>query len=71
MKKNLQEILQLTIGNLKALLKWIVVSLLTGVFCGLIGTLFHKSVEYVTELRGEFPWLLFLLPVFGLLINGI
>lgn len=71
MKKNLQEIVQLTIGNLKALLKWIVVSLLTGVFCGLIGTLFHKSVEYVTELRGEFPWLLFLLPVFGLLINGI
>ena len=71
MKKNLQEIAQLTAGNLKALLKWIVVSLLTGIFCGLIGTLFHKSVEFVTELRGEFPWLLFLLPIFGLAITGI
>ncbi|MBQ7563345.1 MAG: chloride channel protein, partial [Lachnospiraceae bacterium] len=71
MKNSLREIILLTAGNLKALLKWIIVSLLTGIFCGLIGTLFHKSIECVTELRGEYPWLLFFLPLFGLVITGI
>ena len=43
----------------------------TGLICGLVGTLFHLSVERVTELRADQPWLLFLLPAAGLLITAL
>ncbi|MCR5596391.1 MAG: chloride channel protein [Lachnospiraceae bacterium] len=68
MKKIMWEVANLTLGNLKALGKWIAVSFFSGVICGLIGTLFHKSIEYVTELRNANTWLLFVLPLCGLLI---
>ncbi len=51
--------------------KWMLIGVIVGTVCGLIGTLFHVGVEYMTEFRGEHPWLLFLLPVFGLAITGL
>lgn len=51
--------------------KWLVLAMFTGVCCGLIGTLFRKSVDYATTLRGQNPWLLFLLPVAGLIIVAV
>lgn len=51
--------------------RWFCLSVPTGLACGLVGTLFHLSVEQVTELRAEQPWLLFLLPVAGLLITAL
>ena len=44
------------------------ISALTGVICGGIGTLFHYAVEAVTALRQEQNWLIFLLPFLGLAI---
>ncbi len=63
-------------GNLallyaRALGKWLLLATAAGVSCGLVGTAFHMAVEYVTELRGEFPWLLYLLPLAGLAIVGL
>lgn len=50
------------------LAKWLAIALTTGVCCGIVGSLFHIGVEWATELRGEFPWLLLGLPLAGLVI---
>lgn len=47
--------------------KWLVLGIAIGAICGVVGACFAKSVTYVTQLRGEYPWLLILLPVVGLL----
>lgn len=56
---------------LGALIKWLVLAVVTGVCCGIMGSLFHIGVEKATALRGEFPWLLWCLPLLGLVIVGI
>ena len=55
---------------LKTLLKWVVLGLVIGAFCGVIGSAFHIGVHHATELRAEQPWLLWCLPVAGLAIVG-
>lgn len=52
----------------KELLKWLVLAMITGVPCGIIGAAFDLAVEHVTELRTEYTAILFLLPVIGLVI---
>lgn len=54
-----------------ALGKWLLLSAAAGVSCGLVGALFHMAVEAVTELRGQFPWLLYGLPLAGPAIVGL
>ncbi len=51
----------------KVFLKWAVLGSLMGVLGGLLGAGFHHLLHFVTELRGENPWLIFLLPVGGVL----
>ena len=53
------------------LLKWIVVGGLVGGVGGLVGALFHLGVNYATELRLAHPWVLYLLPLGGLVIVGL
>ena len=48
--------------------RWIFVAVVLGTVGGVIGFVFHHMIDEVTGLRGEFPSLLFLLPVAGLLI---
>ncbi len=50
---------------------WMFLSLTVGVTGGIVGTLFSKSVSLVTRVRGEFSWLIFLLPLGGLLSVGL
>ena len=54
-----------------ALCKWVLVSGITGILCGALGSAFHLGVDYVTGLRLSYPWLLWLLPAAGLAIAGI
>ncbi len=54
-----------------ALVKWMTVGGLSGGGGGVIGSLFHIGVNYATQARGEHPWILYLLPVLGLLIAGL
>lgn len=49
-------------------LNWMVRAVTVGVVCGLVGAVFHRSLEYVAELRMEHGWLLYLLPFAGVLI---
>ena len=54
--------------SVRALLRWLALAGLTGAACGLAGAAFTWSVAQATALRGAHPWLLFLMPVAGLLI---
>ena len=49
-------------------LKWIVVAGVTGLIGGIVGTLFHISVEYVTKVRVRNDFIILFLPVGGLVI---
>lgn len=58
-----------TVGEyISAMVKWVLFSLITGVLCGLIGVLFHHIVRKGTHLRECYNYLLFLLPVAGVII---
>ncbi len=49
------------------LLRWTALGLLIGGICGGLGALFSKAIVAATALRGAHPWLLWLLPIGGLL----
>lgn len=55
----------------RALVRWIAVGCIVGGIGGVVGSLFHIGVELATELRGEHPWILWLLPVGGVAIVGL
>ena len=60
-----------TLGVIKYLLtflKWLLIATITGVFTGLAGTLFNKTISYVTDFRGSHDYIIWFLPVGGLLI---
>lgn len=59
------------VAALRVALQWFFLAVPMGLLCGFLGTLFHLAVEHATELRAAQPWLLFLLPVAGLLINAL
>lgn len=67
MKNNLR----ISFDYIKAFLKWILIAAVVGILGGVAGSIFHLSIDYVTELRTEYDWLIFLLPVGGLVIAGI
>ncbi len=48
-------------------LKWTALSLLMGAVGGILGTAFHFTLHFVTNLRENNTWLIFLLPLGGLL----
>ncbi len=57
--------------DIKAFCKWALIAVAVGIAAGLAGTAFHYGVEWVTELRGTYRWLIFLLPAGGVCIAGI
>lgn len=50
------------------LLKWIILSIITGVITGVVGGFFHKAIEFVTKLRTENGYIILLLPIGGVAI---
>ena len=52
---------------IKTFIKWGLLGALMGVIGGLLGAGFHHALHFVTHVRSEFTWLIFLLPVGGLL----
>ena len=55
---------------IRALAKWLALAAVIGALCGVIGSAFHIGVHHATELRGAHPWLLWCLPLLGLVIVG-
>ena len=54
----------------RTFIKWTAAAAVIGAACGLVGTLFHFGVHEVTAFRGTHPWVLYLLPLAGLVIVG-
>ena len=57
--------------HLKILVKWLIIASVLGILGGIIGSAFHFSVDYVTEIRDHNLWLIFLLPVGAVIITAI
>jgi H+/Cl- antiporter ClcA len=51
-------------------IKWVVFSIISGIVVGLVGTAFYFSMAYVTNMRAMHPWLIYFLPLGGLVIVG-
>ncbi len=59
--------------NLKralAAVKWVALSIISGLLIGSVGTMFSLSMSFVTSLRLAHPWMIYLLPASGLIIVG-
>lgn len=59
-----------TLDEITASLKWVVFSILSGAVIGSVGTLFYFGMSIVTLVRTKNPWIIWLLPIGGLLIVG-
>lgn len=56
------------IKYVKTLIKWTVIAFVTGITGGTLGSVFGKCITYVTHLREVKPYVLFFLPLGGLVI---
>ena len=56
---------------IKALSKWLLVSGIVGILCGILGSAFHIGVDMVTSFRLSHRWLVWLLPAAGVSIVAI
>ena len=52
---------------MKTFFKWGFLGILMGCIGGFLGAVFHYALHFVTDVRGAYPWLIWLLPVGGLL----
>jgi len=52
----------------KTLIKWVFFAVLIGILGGIIGSSFHYMIDFVTDLRNLNFWIIFLLPLGGLII---
>lgn len=52
-------------------IKWVIFAIIIGALVGLCGIAFYFLLSFVTVLRKQNPWLLFLLPVGGLAIAAL
>lgn len=63
------------LSNLKdysvAFCRWVILGLIIGCICGGLGYMFSFSITAVTSLREDYNWIIYLLPVGGLLSVGI
>ena len=50
-------------------IKWIAVAIVLGIVVGVIGSLFSLGLERITEIRGNYKWLIVFLPIAGILIT--
>lgn len=64
----MKKFVELCVGRAWLLMRWLFLAGVTGAVLGVLGGLFGKSITLVTAFRGSHPWMLYLLPLSGLLI---
>lgn len=64
---NLSEKVMQTKKFIRIVVRWCILSLIMGTIGGLLGSVFHHALHFVTHVRSEHMWLIFLLPLGGLL----
>lgn len=63
--------LKFSLEYIRALIKWVIIAMVVGIIGGLIGSVFHLSIDYVTALRTHHSFLVFLLPAGGTIIAAM
>lgn len=64
------ELIKKPISFVKSFCKWVVIASVVGLISGIMGTLFRASVEYANIAWNSHPWLLYMMPIGGLVIIG-
>lgn len=52
-------------------IQWVIFSILIGILVGIVGTFFYVALSFVSIVREQNPWILYLLPLGGLTIVGL
>lgn len=68
MKDELKHDLAAIRTNTAAFLKWLLFACLVGGVTGVVGTAFHYSIDWATQFRTAHWWMIFFLPLAGLVI---
>lgn len=68
MKEIIKKKLEQSAKNAGTSMKWVIFALITGLVVGSIATMFHFSIAIATMVREATPWIIFLLPIGGLII---
>lgn len=53
---------------IKTLIKWLIIAGIVGIVGGVVGSIFHESIDAVTHFREGNRWVMYLLPIGGLII---
>lgn len=69
--KKIKEQLKFIFTYTVTFLKWLVVATLVGAVGGAVGSVFHISIDYVSEMREHNSFLLYLLPIGGVIITAM
>ena len=70
MKEIIIHKLEHNLNRAKTSVKWVIFSIVSGLVVGGAGTFFYFGMSVVTLIRAKNPWLIYLLPVGGLVIVG-
>lgn len=70
MKEVIRHKIRHNLQRMRTSVKWVIFAIISGIVVGLVGTAFYFCMDKVTRLRGSHPWLIWLLPVGGLVIVG-
>jgi H+/Cl- antiporter ClcA len=70
MNEETKHIIKHNIHRAHTSIKWVVFSIISGIVVGSVGTVFYFAMSYVTNQRALHPWLIYFLPIGGLVIVG-
>ena len=68
MSKDKVLVFKKTLANVVPLFKWLFLATVVGIAGGVVGSIFHKLLDLVAEIRTENLWIIALLPAGGVLI---
>ena len=64
----MKKIIDITSKYIKTFVKWTILSIIIGGLCGAVGALFHHLLDYVTHFRAHNTYIIYFLPLAGLII---
>lgn len=70
MEKILEHKVKHNLERGKIAVRLVIFSIISGIVIGVVSVAFYNCMAFVTQLRQNYPWLIFLLPISGLTIVG-
>ena len=70
-KSKFKETMLNTTKGFLIILKWLLIGIVMGLIVGAISSAFSFCLSYVTEIRTEYPYIVYGLPIGGIVIVGL